>query len=139
MGNIRKHSPHIRWTETEMELLRVHYANAALPHLETLLNRPRRVIQCKANMMGLARKIKPKRTHEEYLTAKRNSMAKQRAKDPQGLRDRRKAYHAQNRDERCKKMRDYAARRFFWNREMHLRGNDRATAKQLAFLWKSQK
>lgn len=139
MGNVRKHAPHIRWTEDEISILRSYYANAPLSWLETKLNRPRKIFQCKANALGLTRVTKPKRTREEYLAAKRESMAKQRAKDPQALRDRRKAYHAQNRDARCKKMRDYAARRFFWNREMHLRGKDRATARQLASLWKYQK
>ena len=139
MGKIRNHAPHVFWTESEMEILRDQYADAPLPQLEFLLDRPRRIIQCKANMMGLARTVKPKRTREEYLAAKRDGMARQRAKDPQALRDKRKAWHAQNRDVRCKKMRDYATRRFFWNCEMHLRGEDRATAKQLASLWKSQK
>lgn len=37
------------------------------------------------------------------------------------------------------KMRDYYARRFFWGRAMKLRGSGRATAADLARLWRTQR
>ena len=79
------------------------------------------------------------RTREEYLKAKREGMARQRAKDPEGARQRRMAWHHRNRERQTKKMRDYTARRFFWNREMHLRQSGRATARELAGLWRRQR
>jgi hypothetical protein len=79
------------------------------------------------------------REPDKIRKRKRESMAKRRAADPEGARAYRSAWHAANRDVRTAKMREYAQRRFFWNREMHLRQPGRATARQLARLWKDQR
>jgi 5-methylcytosine-specific restriction endonuclease McrA len=79
------------------------------------------------------------RSIEEIRKAKREHMARRRAADPQGERAYRRAYHAANRDARTAKMRAYYGRRFFWGKAMKLRGEDRATAKELAALWKAQR
>lgn len=76
---------------------------------------------------------------EKIRERKRLSMANVRAKDPDKARAYRNAYHAQNREERTAKMREYAGRRFFWTKSMKLRGEGRATYKQLAALWKKQR
>jgi hypothetical protein len=69
---------------------------------------------------------------------KRLFMARKRAENPQAARDYGNAYHAKNRGERTAKMRAYYARRFFWGRAMKLRGEGRATAADLASLWRRQ-
>lgn len=79
------------------------------------------------------------RDPEKYRQRKRESMAKRRAADPEGVRQYRRAYHEANREERTAKMREYARRRFFWVKAMKLRGEGRATHKQLAALWKAQR
>lgn len=79
------------------------------------------------------------RSREEMLKAKREGMARLRAKDPDAARRKRNEYHARNREKETAKMRAYYARRFFWGRAMKLRGEDRATAKVLASIWKMQR
>jgi 5-methylcytosine-specific restriction endonuclease McrA len=76
---------------------------------------------------------------DKYRERKRESMARRRAADPDAVRAYQNAYHAQNRDVRTAKMRDYLERRFFWRKTMKLRGTDRATARALAAMWKSQR
>jgi 5-methylcytosine-specific restriction endonuclease McrA len=73
------------------------------------------------------------------LKRKRESMARHRAANPQAARDYRNAYHAANRAVQTAKMRAYYGRRFFWGRAMKLRGDRRATAKDLARLWWQQR
>lgn len=80
-----------------------------------------------------------KRDPEKYLAGKRASMARRRAADPQKARAYRNAYHAANRDVQIERMRAYYAKRFFWAKAMKLRGSDRATAKDLAAIWKRQR
>lgn len=79
------------------------------------------------------------RSPDEVREAKRLHMAKKRAADPQAARDYRNAYHAKNRDAQTAKMRAYYERRFFWGKAMKLRGPGRATAKDLAAIWKEQR
>lgn len=79
------------------------------------------------------------RTPEQVREAKRVHMAARRAADPEGVRAYRRAYHAENRDKRVAKMRDYYARRFFWAKAMKLRGPGRATPQELGALWKLQR
>ena len=56
MGASRAWAPHRRWTDVEESVLREQYATARLDELEALLpGRSRRMIQCKANGMGLVR------------------------------------------------------------------------------------
>lgn len=79
------------------------------------------------------------RTIEETRKAKREFMAKKRLENPDAAKAYARKYHHENREKQTAYMREYAARRFFWNREMHLRGKNRATARELALLWKAQK
>lgn len=79
------------------------------------------------------------RTREEHLRAKREGMARLRARDPEAARAKRNAFHARNRKQQTEKMRKYYERRFFWGRAMKLRGEGRATFRELAKLWKSQR
>jgi 5-methylcytosine-specific restriction endonuclease McrA len=79
------------------------------------------------------------RTIEEIRKAKREHMARRRAVNPQAVRDYQNAYHARNRTVQKQKMRNYYARRFFWGRAMKLRGEGRATYKELAALWRRQR
>lgn len=79
------------------------------------------------------------RSIEHIRRTKREHMARKRAADPAAARAYRNAYHAANRDRQTEIMRTYYARRFFWGRAMKLRGVGRASAKDLARLWKSQR
>lgn len=79
------------------------------------------------------------RDPEKYRARKKEHMAKRRAADPDAVRAYQRAFHHANRDRQNKKMRDYASRRFFWNRANKLRGDDAATFRDLARLWKAQR
>ncbi len=79
------------------------------------------------------------RTREETLLAKREGMARLRARNPEAARAKRNAFHAKNRETQKEKMRRYYARRFFWGRAMKLRGSDRATFQELAATWRAQR
>src|ERR1019366_8972323 len=79
------------------------------------------------------------RDPEKYRAIKRESMARRRALDIGAAREYARQYHFRNHEQNKATMRAYAARRFFWNREMHLRGEGRATSKQLWMLWKAQR
>lgn len=79
------------------------------------------------------------RSREEHLRAKREGMARLRARDPDAARAKRNAFHARNREGQTAKMRAYYARRFFWGKAMKLAGPDKATARDLATLWKLQR
>lgn len=79
------------------------------------------------------------RDREEMLRAKREGMARRRAADPEGVRAYQRALHASNREKNTATMRAYYGRRFFWGRAMKLRGENRATFKDLARLWKEQR
>lgn len=78
------------------------------------------------------------RSIEETRRAKREYMARKRAADPDAARAYGRNYHQLNRDKQTEKMRNYYARRFFWGRAMKLRGEGRASAADLARLWKQQ-
>lgn len=121
-------------------MLRKHYATAPLSSLEAMLpGRGRRMIQCKANGLGLARDRKAPMTPDEVRAAKRDGMARKRAADPSAARARERAMHHANREARTAAMRAYYAKRFFWGRAMKLRGPGKATALDLAMLWKAQR
>ncbi len=79
------------------------------------------------------------RSREEHLRAKREGMARLRARDPVAARRKRNDFHARNREQQTEKMRKYYARRFFWGRAMKLRGEGRATYRDLAAIWKRQR
>lgn len=76
---------------------------------------------------------------EAIRKAKREHMARKRAADPEAARAYRNSYHAANREKQTAKMRAYYGRRFFWGKAMKLRGEGRATARDLAAIWKSQR
>jgi 5-methylcytosine-specific restriction endonuclease McrA len=78
------------------------------------------------------------KTIDEVRKSKREHMARRRKENPDAVRAYNRAIHAKNREKNKEKMRKYYFRRFFWGRSMKLRGENRATAKELAFLWKSQ-
>lgn len=79
------------------------------------------------------------RDPETYRRRKRESMARRRAADPAKAREYAIQRHYRNHEASKATMRAYASRRFFWNRQMHMRGRGRATAQQLARLWRDQK
>lgn len=80
-----------------------------------------------------------RRDPEKYRARKRESMARRRAADPEAVRAYARRDHAANREARTAKMREYTRRRFFWTKAKKLRGPDRATARDLAALWKAQR
>lgn len=80
-----------------------------------------------------------RRDPEKYRARKRQNMASRRASDPDAVRAYQRDYHANNRVWRTRKMREYAARRFFWNKANKLRGDGAATHFDLARLWKQQR
>jgi len=140
MGQSRKFTPHTRWTPGEIQIVQDEYATASWGDLLNLLpGRNIKMIQGKANALGLHRRREPKMTDAERLRRKRDAMAARRLADPDGVRARSRRWHQENRDRQCEKMRGYYARRFFWGKAMHLRGADRATYIELARLWKSQR
>lgn len=140
MGEIRAFSKRARWSPTEEDLLSKTYH--ALPRWELAALFPHRDIrnvQCKANMMGLVRPKKPKRSQEAYLAAKREGMARQRQRDPEGMRQKQKEWCERNREHVREKNRSYMDRRFFWAKTMRLDGPDAATHIDLARRWKAQR
>ena len=87
MGNFRKHSPRVFWSEAEVNILMEHYPSlSAAELLEKLPGRTIRVIQCKANGLGLSRTKPKKRTAEQTREAKRKHMAERRAENPEAMR-----------------------------------------------------
>ena len=76
---------------------------------------------------------------EAIRKAKREHMARKRAANPEAARAYGRDYHAANREKQTAKMRAYSGRRFFWTKAMKLRGDDRATARDLAAIWKAQR
>jgi 5-methylcytosine-specific restriction endonuclease McrA len=79
------------------------------------------------------------RTIEATRESKRLHMAKKRAENPEKVREYQRARRAANPELVKKQLRDYYAKRFFWGRAMKLRGEIRATYKELASQWKKQK
>lgn len=79
------------------------------------------------------------RSIEEVRKAKREFMARKRASNPEAARKYHRERHHKNREYNTAKMRDYYARRFFWGRAMKLRGEGRATAADIASIWRRQR
>lgn len=79
------------------------------------------------------------RSPEETREAKRAWQAKWRSDNPDGARAYQREIHHRNRDRNIAKMRAYSGRRFFWTKAMKLRGSDRATAADIASIWKVQR
>lgn len=80
-----------------------------------------------------------RRDPEKIRARKRESMARRRAADIDAARAYDRAYHEKNRSQQTLKMRDYATRRFFWTRMVHLRGPNRATTADISRLWYLQR
>lgn len=140
MGEIRAFSKRQKWTQAEIELLTERYAIISREELAKLFpTRALRSIESKANWLGLSRPKRLPRTPDQIRAAKRESMARRRAADPDKARAYRNAYHADNREAQTEKMSAYYAKRFFWGKAMKLRGTDRATAQDLAVIWKRQR
>jgi 5-methylcytosine-specific restriction endonuclease McrA len=137
MGNIRSFSSHTRWTESEVSIVRQHYASSDYKTiLELLPNRTIGQISNKANMLGIRRAKPPKMTPDQVREAKRLQMAKRREADPEGCRAYQNRKYHQRRGDYLAKMKSYQRRRFFWRRACKLDG---VTARDLASLWKSQR
>jgi len=79
------------------------------------------------------------RSIEETRKAKREHMAKKRAENPEKNREYQLNYHYKNHKKNKATMRAYASKRFFWSKAMKLKGENKATTKQIASLWKKQK
>lgn len=140
MGQVRAWSPRLRWSDAEIDLLKTCYESATCAELNALFpNRARRNVHCKAHTLGLSRPVRVKLTKEEILRKKREYAARARARNPEASRTKQQLWHAANRDRSRAKMRAYAKRRFFWTKAMKLRGEERATARDIARLWKYQK
>lgn len=138
MGKMRKHSPHVRWSDAEVETLFARYPTATREELLSALpGRGIRVIQCKANGLGLSRLRAPARTPDEVRASKRQGMADRRAADIGAARAYARDYHSRNRDKQLAKMKDYQRRRFFWLRATKLKSS--VDAASLAKLWKDQR
>ena len=137
MGKVRKHSPHVFWTANEVEVLKEHYASLPIAELlEKLPGRSIRIIQCKANGLGLVR-IKPeKRTPEQIREAKRKHMAEKRAANPEAARAYQNVNRAKNKDRINAERRSHHITRLFWTRALKFRG---VTAFDLAKIWRKQR
>ena len=137
MGASRAWAPHRRWTDVEESVLREQYATARLDELEALLpGRSRRMIQCKANSIGLVRQREPKRTPEQVRAAKREYMAKKRIASPDAVREKQRRWVEKNRERLNAKRREWHGARFFYTRAKKVQG---VTAMQLWSLWKGQR
>lgn len=79
------------------------------------------------------------RSIEETRKAKREYMARKRAENPEKVREYQLNHHFKNHEKNKASMRAYASKRFFWVKAMKLKGEGRATTKQIASLWKKQK
>lgn len=69
---------------------------------------------------------------------KRDSMAKYRLENPEKSRLRQKAWRDENIVVCREKERKYYGRRFFWGKAQKLKGEGRATYKEIASLWRRQ-
>ena len=137
MGNFRKHSPRVFWSEAEVNILMEHYPSlSAAELLEKLPGRTIRVIQCKANGLGLSRTKPKKRTAEQTREAKRKHMAERRAENPEAMRAVSRNFHRKHKERINAQRRGHHVTRLFWTRALKFRG---VTASDLAKLWKAQR
>ena len=137
MGKVRKHVPHVSWSEQEVLVLKEGYSTLTHSQLcEQLPGRKLRVIQSKANGLELTRDKPPKRTADQTREAKRKHMAEKRKANPAAARDYRNAYHSANKGRINARHRERTVTRLFWSRALRFSG---ITALQLANIWKKQK
>lgn len=137
----RKFSPHVFWTPMENEVIKILYPTKTPIKviMEYLPGRNKSQIENHAAQMGVRRPKVIGRTKEEIREDKRVRMAKKRSDNPIKIREYQRQRHHKNRDANKLKMRKYSRRRFFWTKSMHLRSKDRATAKEIASMWKRQR
>lgn len=137
MGNKRKFVNHTRWTTEEVERLTALYPKATHDELVAALpGRHIRMIQCKANGLGLVREKPPARTAEQVREAKRKHMADRRAANPEAARAYQSQHREKNREQLNAVRRAAHKGRIFWVRSLKFRG---IKAKDLARLWKQQR
>ena len=137
MGNVRKHAPHIFWSEAEVRTLMTHYQTLPMAELLKMLpGRAIRIIQCKANNLGLVRVKPEKRTAEQTREAKRKHMAERWAEKPEAMRAVSRDFHRRHKERINAQRRDHHVTRLFWTRALKFRG---ITANDLARLWKAQR
>ena len=139
MARKRAFSPHVKWRPDEVAIVRSQYKLAEWKSLLGMLpGRTKSQIQNKANLLGIIRR--PERlSADEVRKRKREHMARRRAENPDAVRDYQRAHFQKNREQIKEKLRNYSRKRFFWSRSMKLRSEPRATAKELACLWKAQR
>lgn len=70
---------------------------------------------------------------------KRLYMKKMREENPQAIRDYQNSLRAKNPEKAREKMRSYTGKRFFWVKAMKLKGENKASTKQIASMWKKQR
>lgn len=137
MGTSRAFGPHRAWTDAELQLVKLYYAMTPFAELENMLpGRPRRVIQSKANALGLRRDVRRTKTATERREAKRLQMAQRRVDFPDVFRDQMARHRAKNRDAINERRRMEHRTRIFWTRALRLPG---ITARDLARMWKAQR
>ena len=139
MGEVRSWSPHVRWSNQEIKVLREFFESpASCSELRAMLpGRGIKSIQAKAASIGLKRLPKKTRPADEVRQAKAAHMARKRAENPEIFRQRKKEFWAKNRDRLNLKTRTETARRIFWARSLRLRNG--ISARDLASLWKRQR
>jgi 5-methylcytosine-specific restriction endonuclease McrA len=143
MGKIRKFASHNCWDEDEISLLNAVYVTTPRAVLTSIF--PKRnvaSVEAKANALGLSKTKKVPRTPEQVRAAKREQMARLRARDPETARRKQRAYLdvKENRDRMNARRREWHIKRFFYSRanRSHFRAAG-VTARQLASLWKQQR
>lgn len=119
--------------------MRSNYQSSDWPLLLSMLpGRTKSQIQNKANLLGIIRRPE-KLSPDEVRRRKRELMARRRLENPDAVREYQRQHFNKNREKIKEKLRDYSKKRFFWSRSMKLRTEPRATAKELASLWKAQR
>lgn len=95
-----------------------------------------KMIQCKANALGLKKHIPTKRTPEQVREAKRSHMAQRRLSDPDAAKAYQKAHRLKNKEQINAVRRQAHKGRLFWVRSLKIKG---VRAKDLAKIWKAQR
>lgn len=139
MARKRAFSPHVKWLAEEVAIVRSKYKSCDWDTLLGMLpGRTKSQIQNKANLLGIIRRPE-KLSSDEVRRRKRELMARRRADNPDAARAYQREHFNKNKERIKEKMRNYSRKRFFWSRAMKLRTEPRATALELARLWKAQR
>lgn len=128
------------WSVSEKEMLKAFYYDTPWDVLLLLIpNRTREQIIAMAAKQRLHRYKPEKLSKEEIRRRKRLHMRKQRVLCPGVENARQRACRLRNREKYKNKQNEYIKKRFFWSKSMKLKGENRATDKDLSKLWKSQR